>query len=151
MEEFYGYNYRRWNFRCMKKSYDHNPVTILWNFYESNEAMYSSEFHESWGKCNDYGVYLGLTKFSFSQEQVKGIIIKHIWKLKLPLKINIFIRFIHHKVILTKDTLQSVFGVVVKSVSFMTPRSLLTIYFHLSICSSSLESSIFYIRYSSTY
>jgi hypothetical protein len=31
---------------------------------------------------------------------------KYIWKLKIPLKIKIFMRFIHKKVTLTKDNLR---------------------------------------------
>ena len=45
---------------------------------------------------------------------------KFIWKMKVPLKIKIFMWFIHRKVILTKDNLMKRIGMGTKNVVFVT-------------------------------
>jgi hypothetical protein len=48
---------------------------------------------------------------------------KCIWKMKVPLKINIFMWFLHRKVILTKDNLIKEIGHVMNLVVFVIPRN----------------------------
>jgi hypothetical protein len=56
---------------------------------------------------------------------------KYIWKLKVPLKVKIFMWFLYQKVIITKDKLTKRNWNGCKKVRFVTPRSLSTIYFSI--------------------
>jgi hypothetical protein len=46
---------------------------------------------------------------------------KYLWKLKIPLKIKIFMWFLNRKVLLTKNNLVNVIGMCVKNVAFVIP------------------------------
>jgi hypothetical protein len=48
---------------------------------------------------------------------------KYIWKMKVPLKIKVFMWFLHRKVILTKDDLIKNNGMEMKNVAFVITRN----------------------------
>ena len=49
---------------------------------------------------------------------------KYIWKIKVPMKIKIFMWFLHRKVILTKENLVKGIGMEINRVVFMIKKNL---------------------------
>jgi hypothetical protein len=79
-------------------------------------------------KLTEFGVF---TVKSYYMDLMNGhtrFLCKYLWKLKIPLKIKIFMWFLHNKVFLTKNNLAIFFfGMVVKSVAFLILTRLLNI------------------------
>jgi hypothetical protein len=85
-------------------------------------------------KLNELGVF---TVKSMYLDLVEGHTIflrKYLWKLKLPLKIKIFMWFLNKKVLLTKDNLLSVIEKGVKNIVTVMNLKLSTFIFNLSLC-----------------